>query len=197
MQRENEVVKFNWMTSLTRSYVVQTYPQRFLVAVPDFVLLLRVFENTLNTWGHFFTTMKLHLEFQIKVYCPIELNQPVSAICRSWCNYCVLMRAIIDCWSQQMKINSCIVHKDWTKLKTALLLQSCTSAPPLPGLLHLPVSVRHLHTSEDLHRSWWTQPQRFPLNVLSFILDRKHRIMAVWMRLLAQHVNQLECFLSF
>lgn len=110
-------------------------------------------------WDIFFTTMKLHLQFQIKVYCPIDRFQLLSALCFSWCNYCVLMRVIIDCCSQQMKKNSGIMTSPTHSTPLCFWAHcspSCTSTPPYYlnfysqwYTVHLPVCVRHLHFSED------------------------------------------------
>lgn len=119
--------------------------------------------------------MKLHLEIQIKVHCPIVQNhfQPVSALCFGWCNYCVLMRVIIDCWSQQMKINSLCIMTFPIRL-THLCFRAhcspfCTQTPPTPPLLellyivHLPVFVRHPHTPDvfSLLRAYTTSEISF------------------------------------
>ena len=147
--------------------------------------------------------MKLHLEIQIKVHCPIVQNhfQPVSALCFGWCNYCVLMRVIIDCWSQQMKINSLCIMTFPIRLTHLCFRAHCChpALRPPPHYLTfctscISQSLSRIRTPLMFsHCSGRTQPQRFLLNSLIFILDPKDKNMAVRMGPLAWHVNQLEC----
>lgn len=77
--------------------------------VPDNVLKLRECLEKLQIPGHFPHYNEAAFR-NFKLKCTVHLNsghfQPVSALCFGCCNYCILMRVIIDCWSQQMKINS-------------------------------------------------------------------------------------------
>lgn len=64
---------------------MQTHLQRFsfvTVPLPDYVLLPNNCLEKLQIPGDiFFTTVELHLDFQIKVYCPIELRPFSSCFC--------------------------------------------------------------------------------------------------------------------
>lgn len=153
--------------------------------------------------------MKLHWGFKLE--CKSDCIQPLPALCSGCCNYCVLMRVIIDCWSQQMKINSLCIMTSPTC--SSHLCFERTVCSPFPALrLILPSTWTSFHCTRSisqhmwgvctsvtiLHRSKQTQPRRFPLNALIFSSDPKDRINAsVRMWLLAWHVNRLKCFVFY
>lgn len=59
------------------------------VAVPASVLLTGCLKKKIQTPGDIvFTTVKLYLEFQIRVYCPIELGPFTVGFLHPCCGWC-------------------------------------------------------------------------------------------------------------
>lgn len=114
------------------------YKPLSFVTVPDYVLLLRESLKSIQIPGDiFFTTMKLHLQFQIEACCPIELR-PFSAC------FCTLLRLLqllcsneSDNWLlQSAHQNKLFVHNDfpksWASVFLITLLATLYPSPPPP-----------------------------------------------------------------
>lgn len=132
--------------------------------VPDNVLKLRECLEKLQIPGHFPHYNEAAFR-NFKLKCTVHLNsghfQPVSALCFGCCNYCILMRVIIDCWSQQMKINSLCISLMTSPTRSARLFFGHPLLPHNSNFysqvytVHLPICVRHPHILR-------AQARRFP-----------------------------------
>lgn len=177
------------------------------VTVPHYVLLLsKRLENLQIPGDIFFTTVKLHLDFQMNAYCPFELR-PFSAC---FCTMLWLVQLLCSNESDNWLLESADEDKLFVlnDFPNSLFLSVVEPTAPHPApqlphyqnsysqpyMVHLQICARRLLIIDGFHCSWHTQPQRFPLNALIFTPDPKDWIMVVRMRLLACHVNQLDCF---
>lgn len=130
------------------------------VPVPDYPKLFR--ENTWAPGDVSFTTVKLPLEFQIKAYCPIELRLFLLYALAGAIS--VLMRVIIDCCSQQMKINS--VHNDFPNLA---LLPLCSRLRTEHLNFCSQLYAVRLPGCESCAHQWWSLTAHgFPHNLRDF-----------------------------
>lgn len=120
-------------------------------SVPDYVPYPQGLER-LHIPGDILShTMKLHWEFKLK--CKSEHIQPLPALCSGCCNYRVLMRVIIDCWSQQMKINSLCIMTSLTCSSHLCFERSLLPVPALHLILPSTWTSSHRTQSISLHIS--------------------------------------------
>lgn len=110
--------------------------------------------------------------YNFKLKCTVRLNEghfpSISAPCFGWRNYRGLMRVIIDCWSQHLKINSLCIMTSPSR-SARLCFQACTART---GIFARPLHnrrrrfptccIRHQqdlklkHSSFHFRReSWW------------------------------------------
>lgn len=130
----------------------------------------REFEKHPGTKGHFL--LNNEAVFRISNWNVLLSNWTQTifslfALCFGYCNYCVLMRVIIDCCSLHMKINSLCIMTSPTQAVSH-------PEPPTPPSLHHPLpellytTVHSSYPSICAHQWWFFTAQGFPHNLRDY-----------------------------